>query len=44
MSARISERETETYRRLGANEILRKPFEPSIAVEIVKAAIGPPDA
>jgi CheY-like chemotaxis protein len=40
MSARISEREIETYRRIGANEIMRKPFEPSVAVEIVKNAIG----
>jgi twitching motility two-component system response regulator PilG/twitching motility two-component system response regulator PilH len=40
MSARISEREIETYRRIGANEIMRKPFEPSVAVEIVRSAIG----
>ena len=40
MSARISEREIEMYRRIGANEIMRKPFEPSVAVEIVRSAIG----
>jgi twitching motility two-component system response regulator PilG len=40
MSARISEREIEMYRRIGANEIMRKPFEPSVAVEVVRSAIG----
>jgi twitching motility two-component system response regulator PilG/twitching motility two-component system response regulator PilH len=44
MSARISDREIDMYRRIGANEILRKPFEPSHAVEIVKNAIGAPTA
>ncbi len=42
MSARISDREIDTYRRIGANEILRKPFEPSVAVEAVRKAIGSP--
>jgi len=41
MSARISDREIDMYRRIGANEILRKPFEPSVALEAVKKAIGP---
>jgi twitching motility two-component system response regulator PilG len=41
MSARISDREIDMYRRIGANEILRKPFEPSVAVEAVRKAIGP---
>ena len=42
MSARISDREIDMYRRIGANEILRKPFEPSFAVETVRSAIGGP--
>jgi twitching motility two-component system response regulator PilG len=42
MSARVSDREIEMYRRIGANEILRKPFEPTLAVDAVKAAIGGP--
>ena len=41
MSARISDREIDMYRGIGANEIMRKPFEPSVAVEIVRNAIGP---
>ncbi len=40
MSSRISDREIETYRRIGADEILRKPFEPEAAVQIVARAIG----
>jgi len=43
MSARISDREMEMYRRIGANEILRKPFEPEVPVEAVRKAIGPPE-
>jgi twitching motility two-component system response regulator PilG len=43
MSARVSDREIEMYRRIGANEILRKPFEPSFAVETVRKAIGAPE-
>ncbi|HET9598121.1 MAG TPA: response regulator [Anaeromyxobacteraceae bacterium] len=42
ISARISDREIDMYRRIGANEIMRKPFEPSVAVETVRNAIGPP--
>jgi CheY-like chemotaxis protein len=44
MSARVSDREIDTYRRIGANEILRKPFDAAAAVELVRAAIGAPDA
>ena len=41
MSARVSDREMETYRRMGADEVLRKPFEPAVAVAAVRGAIGP---
>ena len=43
MSARISDREIDMYRRIGANEIMRKPFEPATIVETVRKAIGSPD-
>ncbi len=43
MSARISDREVDMYRRIGANEIMRKPFEASVAVEMVRKAIGSPE-
>jgi twitching motility two-component system response regulator PilG len=42
MSARISDQEIQMYRQMGANEILRKPFEPSVAVQVVARAIGGP--
>jgi CheY-like chemotaxis protein len=41
MSARVSDQEMETYRRIGANEILRKPFDPEVAVRVVAKAVGP---
>ncbi len=40
MSARISDQEMQMYRRIGADEILRKPFEPSVAVQTIAKAIG----
>ena len=41
MSARISDAEIDMYRRIGANEILKKPFDPSVAVRAVAKGIGP---
>jgi twitching motility two-component system response regulator PilG/twitching motility two-component system response regulator PilH len=40
MSARIADVDLETYRRIGANEILKKPFDPRTAVEAVVRGIG----
>jgi twitching motility two-component system response regulator PilG len=42
MSGRIVDRELDMYRRIGANEILRKPFPPAVAVEVVRKALGEP--
>lgn len=41
MSSRISEREIADFQKLGANEILRKPFDPAVAVAAVAKGIGP---
>jgi twitching motility two-component system response regulator PilG/twitching motility two-component system response regulator PilH len=41
MSSRIGDREIEDFRKLGANEILRKPFDPAVAVAAVAKGIGP---
>jgi len=40
MSGRISEKEVDVYRRIGADEVLRKPFEPDTVVACVANAIG----
>ena len=40
MSSRISDREIDMYRRIGADEILKKPFDPTAAVQLVARAIG----
>ena len=40
MSSRISEREVDMYRRIGADEILKKPFDPAHAVALVEKAVG----
>jgi DNA-binding response OmpR family regulator len=40
MSSRISEREVDVYKRIGADQVLRKPFDPTLAVAIVDKALG----
>ena len=40
MSSRVSDQEVDMYRRLGADEILKKPFDPAHAVALVEKAIG----
>jgi CheY-like chemotaxis protein len=40
MSSRIGDHELDVYRRIGADEILRKPFDPAVAVAVVAKAIG----
>jgi hypothetical protein len=41
MSARISDKEIQQFHQLGANEILRKPFDPAVAVAAVAKGVGP---
>ncbi len=41
MSSRISDREIDLYRRIGADQVLRKPFEPADVVGLVSKAVGP---
>jgi twitching motility two-component system response regulator PilG/twitching motility two-component system response regulator PilH len=38
MSSRISDREVDMYRRIGADEILKKPFDPAHAVALAEKA------
>jgi twitching motility two-component system response regulator PilG len=40
MSSRISDRETDVYRRIGADQVLRKPLDPAQVVELVDGALG----
>jgi twitching motility two-component system response regulator PilG len=41
MSSRIGEREIEDFHKLGVDEILKKPFDPVVAVAAVAKGIGP---
>ena len=41
MSARIGAADMESFRRIGANEILKKPFDPAVAVQAVARGVGP---
>lgn len=40
MSARIAQADADMYKRIGANEILKKPFEPRVAIEALARGIG----
>jgi DNA-binding response OmpR family regulator len=40
MSSRISDREIDMYRRIGADEILKKPFDPAGVVTLVEKALA----
>jgi twitching motility two-component system response regulator PilG len=39
MSSRITESELEMYRRIGADHLLKKPFEPAEALALVEGAL-----
>ncbi len=40
MSSRLSDHEIEMYRRIGADEILRKPLDPAAVVALVEKALA----
>ncbi len=40
MSSRISDREIDTYKKIGADEILKKPLDPPAVVELVSKALA----
>ncbi len=40
MSSRLTEGEQQMYLRLGADQLLKKPFEPAVALELVARGIG----
>ena len=42
MSSRISDREIDMYRRIGADEILRKPLDVPAVVQLIERATGTP--
>jgi DNA-binding response OmpR family regulator len=39
MSSRLSDPELAMYRRIGADHLLKKPFEPAAALAVVEAAV-----
>lgn len=39
MSARMSDKEIETYKRMGADQFLKKPFDPAEAIRMVSEAL-----
>jgi CheY-like chemotaxis protein len=41
MSSRLGDAEQELYRRIGADRLLRKPFEPATALDLVTRAVQP---
>jgi CheY-like chemotaxis protein len=38
MSSRLADGELEMYRRIGADHLLKKPFDPGVALEVVERA------
>ena len=40
MSARMSDKEIESYKRMGADQFLRKPFDPAEAVRVVSEGLA----
>jgi len=42
MSARMSDKEIEAYKRMGADQFLKKPFDPAQAVKLVTDALDKP--
>jgi CheY-like chemotaxis protein len=39
MSSRLGEDDPEVYRRIGADHLLQKPFDPAVALEVVERAL-----